>query len=245
MSDPSPHLLIAIASNRPAEDAARDAVEAAQHGLARMGWLSTRVTFGSADLEDARNTLTAQFHATPHYTDMLCLDDDVSWAPGAIERLVRHPVDVVLAAYPRRAEGEGFSVRTLPGPVECVDPSNGTPHPQGLIRIAGGPAGMLRLSRRAVDALVEAQREDWYYQPKVTGGKAWAIWEFDVIDHERISEDMNLCRKWRALGHTVWCDPHITMHHHGKKTYSGQLAQHLRDLGRLVEPGRVQRIAVA
>lgn len=240
---PKGHLFIAITSNRPSEDAVRDAIEAAQHGLARIGWLSTRVTFGSADLEDARNVLTSQFHATPEYTDLLCLDDDVSWSPGAVERLVQHPVDLVLGAYPRRAEGEGFSVRTFPGPIECVDPATGKPHPHGLIKVAGGPSGMMRLSRRAVTMLVEAQPGDWYHQIKVTGGKAWTLWEFDVIDHERISEDMNLCRKWRALGGDVWVDPHITMHHHGKKAYSGQLAQHLREIGRLVEPGKVERIS--
>lgn len=244
MNDPRGHVLIALVSNRAKEDEVTDAIEAAQHGLMRMGYLSTRVTFGSADLEDARNVLTSQFYVSPHYTDLLCLDDDVSWAPGTIERLMMHPVDVVLGAYPRRAEGEGYSIRTFPGPIECVDPTTGNPHPHGLIKIAGGPAGLMRLSRQAVSRLVEAQAEDWYHQPKVDGGKAWCLWEFDVIDHERISEDMNLCRKWRSLGGNVWCDPHLVLHHHGKKRYSGRLTDHLRELGRLVEPDKVQRISV-
>jgi len=241
---PAGHLFIAVTSNRDSCDAVRDAIEAAQHGLARIGWLSSRVTFGSADLEDARNCLIAQFHVTKEYTHILFVDDDVSWAPGAVERLVSHPVDFVLGAYPRRAEGEGYSIRTIPGPVECVDPSTGMPHPTGIAKIAGGPAGMMRLSRRAVDILVSADRDRWYAQPKVTGGKAWQIWEFDVIDHERISEDMNLCRKWRALGGDVWVDPHLTLHHHGRKTYSGRFADHLREAGRLIEPSKVQKISI-
>lgn len=247
MNDPSKlrgHVLIAITSTRPKEDEVTDAIEAAQHGLMQIGYLSTRVTFGSADLEDARNVLISQFHVAKHYTHLLCLDDDVSWGAGAVERLVTHPVDFVLGAYPRRAEGEGYSIRTIPGPIECVDPSTGKPQPQGIFKIHGGPAGMMRLSREAVSRLVEAQADDWYHQPKVDGGKAWQIWEFDVIDHERISEDMNLCRKWRALGGDVWCDPHLVLHHHGKKRYSGRLADHLRELGRLVEPGKVQRVEV-
>lgn len=241
---PLGHLLIAIASTRAAEDAVRDAVEGAQHGLAQIGWLSTRVTFGSADLEDTRNVLTSQFYMAKHFTRLLLLDDDVSWAPGAVERLVRHPVDVVLGAYPRRAEGEGFSIQTFPGPIECVDPTSGQPHPYGLIKVAGGPAGMMLLSRNAVETLVEAQADDWYHQPRVDGGKAWPLWEFDVVDHERISEDINLCRKWRRLGGDIWVDPHLTLHHHGKKAYSGQLARHLREIGRLIEPGKVQKIAL-
>lgn len=241
---PKGHLLIAIVTNRPSEDAVRDAIEASQMGLWQQGWTSMRVAFGSADLEDARNCLLSTFHTEKQYTRVLFLDDDVSWGPGSIERLVRHPVDFVFGAYPRRAEGEGFSVRTLPGPVECLDPETGEPNPYGLVKVAGGPGGMMLLSRNAVDKLIEAQADDWYHQPKVPGGRAWNIWEFATRDHERISEDMNLCYKWRELGGTVWCDPHLVMHHHGKKVYSGQFAQHLRELGRLVEPGKVQRIDI-
>ena len=242
MMQPIGNLLIGISSVRPSEDAVRDAIEAAQMGLFQIGWTSVRVTTGSADLEDTRNILTSQFYASPQYHKLLLLDDDVHWSPGAIERMVQHPVDLVLGAYPKRGEGEGYPIRTFPGPLECVDPNTNKPHPNGLIRIAGGPAGMMMMSRFAVTKLTEAQIDDWYHQPKVTGGKAWPLWEFDIHNHERISEDMNLCRKWREFGGEVWCDPHITMHHHGKKVYSGQFAQHLRELGRLVEPGKVQRI---
>lgn len=242
---PKGHLFIGITSNRNEKpDDVTDAIEAAQHGLARMGWLSTKVTFGSADLEDARNTLVSQFYATPQYTDILCLDDDVSWGAAGVERLVLHPVDFVMGAYPRRAEGEGYSIKTFPGPLECVDPITGKPNANGLLNVSGGPAGMLRMSRKAVTKLIEAEPDRWYHQPKVSGGKAWELFEFDVIDHERISEDMNLCRKWRALGGDVWVDPHITLHHHGRKTYSGKFLDHLRDLGRLVEPSKVQKISL-
>jgi len=238
------HLLIAIVSNRPKEDAVTDAIEASQHALARIGWQSTRVTFGSADLEDARNILASQFYAVKDYTHCLFLDDDVSWGPGSVERLVSHPVDFVLGAYPRRAEGEGYSIKTIPGLVECVDPSTGKPHAQGIAKIAGGPAGMMRVSRRVIERMVEASPDRWYHQPKVTGGKAYELFEFDVIDHERISEDMNFCRRWRELGGDVWVDPHLIMHHHGKKTYSGRFVDHLRELGRLVEPEKVKKISL-
>lgn len=239
----SGHLFIAITSNRGEKpDAVTDAIEAAQHGLARMGWRSTRVTYGSADLEDSRNVLASEFHSGRDYTHALFLDDDLSWGPGSVERLVSHPVDFVLGAYPRRAEGEGYSVRTIPGPVECVDPTTGKPHPLGIAKVAGGPGGMMRLTRAVMARFVEAFPDRWYHQPNAPSGRAYQFFEFDVIDHERISEDMNFCRIWRTLGGEVWVDPHLTLHHHGRKTYSGRFADHLRELGRLVEPEKVQRI---
>lgn len=233
---PVNHLFIALLSYRTEIDMrVTDAIEAAQNGLMRMGWLSTRVSFGSADLCDGRNTLVSQFYVVPNYTHILCVDADVSWGAGAVERLVQHPVDVVIGAYPKRADGEGYAVRTLPGPVTCVDPKTGAPHPRGLVEIAAGPGGMMLLSRKAVARLVEARPDDWYHQPKVTGGKAWNLFEFTVADHQRTSEDMNLCLRWRGLGGTVWCDPHITLHHHGAKSYSGKFIDHLREIGRLAD----------
>lgn len=244
MSHPLGHVLIGIASNRHAPDEVHDAIEAAQFGLGKMGYLSTRVKFGSSDLEDARNTILSQFHVTKHYTHAVLVDDDVHWAPGSIERLVGHPVDFVLGAYRLKQDGEKYPVRKLPGPMVCVDPRTGDPHPHGLIKIAGGPGGIMRLTRNVTERLVGAAPDDWYHQKKVTGGKAWRFFEFDVIDHERISEDMNFCRKWRMIGGDVWCDPHITTHHMGMATFSGCFANHLRREGWMPSADTVQRITL-
>lgn len=244
---PKGHLFIALLSYKPEIDhRVTDAIEAAQHGLYAMGWVSTRVTFGSADLCDGRNVLVSQFHAVPHYTHILCVDADVSWAPGTIERLMSHPVDFVIGAYPRRAEGAGYAVRTIPGPVQCVDPVTGAPHPMGLAKVKAGPGGLMRLSRRVIDRLVEAHPDRWYAQPLVQGtGKALDLFRFAVENNERISEDMVFCRSWEALGETVWVDPHLMLHHHGNKSYSGKFIDHLREIGRLAEPGKVQVISAA
>lgn len=238
------HLMIGIVNidNKP-DVRMTEAVEEACMSLSRYGWnITQRKAFGSSDLEDSRNQIGAEFYANRQFTQALLVDGDVSWEPGTVERLLMHPVDFVLGAYPKRSDGEGYPIRKLPGPVECVNPITGEPHPYGIAKIAAGPAGLLRISRASIDRLVEANADSWYGQPKVTGKKAWQLFEFTVEDHERYSEDMNFCRKWRAIGGEVWCDPHLTLHHHGDKTYSGRFADHLKELGLMAGAGKVEPI---
>jgi hypothetical protein len=52
----------------------------------------------------------------------------------------------------------------------------------------------------------------------------------------RVTEDINFCRLWRDIGGKVWVDPHLTLFHHGGKSYEGNLAQHLAEIGRMKEP---------
>lgn len=225
----------------------RDSVEAACFGLSARGWLVTPATkLASADLENERNALVAEFYtAKENFTKAVFVDSDVSCDAGSIERLVEHPVDLVLGAYPLRAEGGRYPIRKLPGPIEFVNPLNGQYHPNGIAKIAGGPGGMMCVSRNCISRMLEHPeiRDRWYGQQQVTGKKAWPLFEFDIIDHERISEDMNFCRRWRELGGDVWVDPHLILHHHGRKTYSGRFADHLKDLGLAVDPGKIEKVA--
>lgn len=248
MTRPAPkgHVLVAIMTYRHTIDVrVMQAVEQAMFGLMNIGWLgSPLIGGGHADVAGGRNTLLGQFYAAQAYTDILYVDSDVSWEPGTIERLMSHPVDCVLGAYPRRAEGGLYSVRTLPGPCTLVDPVTGETHPHGLLEVAAGPAGMLRLSRRCVETMVNAYPDTWYSDPLVSSGKTWNLFEFTVQNHERVSEDITFCLRYRNAGGRVWCDPHPLLHHHGDKTYSGRFLDHLKSMGRLTDPKKVQKITL-
>lgn len=238
------HLYIGICSNRtgPTWELSK-ALEFASVELFTKRWLVSKGRAGSSDIEDGRNQLFTFFYNNPAYTHALFLDDDVHWEGDAIWRLVNHPVDFVLGAYPKRAEGEGFPISMLDEPIEFVDPSTGESDPKnGLLKIAGGPGGMMRITRACAEKLVKAHPEDWYHQPCVPGTKkAWNMFEFTVKEHIRRSEDKNFCFKWREIGGDVWCDPHLMLHHHGDKTYSGCFAHYLRHVG-LKPPGKVVKI---
>lgn len=225
-------------------------VEAACFGLAARGWLPVpSYQKANSDLEHGRNALAAEAFMNPaQFRKVVFIDADVSCDEGTIERLVEHPVDLVLGSYRIKSDehGERFALRKLPGPVQFVNPINGEHHPNGIAKIAGGPAGMMCVSRACLEKMIKHHDNQWYGAPTVTGGKAWPLFEFDVIEHERISEDMNFVRKWREMGGDAWVDPHLRLHHHdGGKTYSGCLADHLHDLDVVIDPQRTAKIAAA
>lgn len=242
------HVMIAVLTYTHQVDfRVTQAIEAACFGLAERNWLVTpAIKKGNADLEHSRNTIASEVvMSKQNFTKAVFVDGDVSCERGTIERLVEHPVDLVLGCYRLRNDdgSEKYPLRKLPGPIEFVNPATGEPHPNGLAKIAAGPAGMLCVSRRCIEKMIHKHDNRWFGAPSVTGGKAWPLFEFDIIEHERISEDMNFCRQWRELGEDVWLDPHLTLHHHGDKTFSGCIASHLRDLALVVEPGKMAKVA--
>jgi len=243
---PKWHLLISIIAYKKQIDyEVTDSIEAALPGLAMMGWRAQRFSGGgSADLAGCRNTHFAVAHAGP-FTHMLFIDSDVWWEPGSIERLVSHDVDLILGAYPRRKAGAGFAIRTLPGPQLLVNPKTGAYDPQGILEIAGGPSGMMLISRACMEKMVTSYSDLWYADPEVSTGKSYNLFEFAVRDHERMGEDLHFCRMFRAVGGRVWTDPHLKLHHNGDTTFSGCFADHLRQMGRLVDPGKVQKVPVS
>jgi len=238
-------LFVRMAYDPKTKDEVTEAAEAACFELSAAGYLVTPTRKkGTADIGDNRNVVASQFYVRTEYTHLVMYDQDVSWEPGAILRLVVHPVDLVLGVYKKRIEPEGWPIRTLPGPVECVNPQTGKYHPDGIIKIAGGPGGLMRLSRSCIEKMVSAHADEWYASKLVPGGKVWDLFRFERLDHERISEDMNFCRLWRALGGDVWADPHLRLHHWGDKAFSGCLAAHLREIGRMIEPEKIAKIAL-
>ncbi len=220
-----------------------DAADAACFELSEAGYLVTPTKkLGTADIGDNRNAVVSQFYVRTEYTHLILYDQDISWELGTVLRLVTHPVDLVLGIYLKRVVGGGFALRTLPGPIEPVDPLTGQYKADGLIKIAGGPGGMMCLTRACVEKMVSAYSKRWYASPHVTGGKVWSLFEFEIHDNERISEDMNFCRMWRELGHAVWADPHIKLHHHGDMAFSGRLIDHLRETDRLIDHDKIAKI---
>lgn len=242
--NPLGHLYIGICSNRsgPVWELAKS-LEYATVELFSRGWHVSKGRAGSSDIEDGRNQLFTYFVNNPTYTHALFVDDDVHWDGDAVWRLVNHPVDFVLGAYPKRADGEGFPISMLDEPIQFVDPATGEPDDKdGLLKIAGGPGGMMRITRACAEKMIKAYPDDWYHQPVVpTTKKAWNMFEFTVKNHIRRSEDKHFCLRWRDIGGDVWCDPHLAMHHVGDKTYSGCFAHYLRHTG-LKQPGKVVKV---
>lgn len=213
------------------------ALHTAARSLAANGVQSSIIcAHGISDLCRGRNGLFAAF-VHSGMTDMLCIDADVSWSPGSVERIVRHPVDLVFGAYPLKTDGPsaGYAVRGFSGQedkVFCVDPLTGKQMVGGLIEVQGGPAGFMRITKRCADEMIKAYENRWYAEEGTPLGKAWELFEFGFSEeeHRHWGEDLEFCRKYRALGGKVWLDPWLMFQHHGKKSYQGCIGQRFLDV---------------
>jgi hypothetical protein len=81
--------------------------------------------------------------------------------------------------------------------------------------------------RRIVAADCEQAQQYWYTDPTAPGLNIRALFNFEVRGNRLYSEDYNFCRRWRALGEKCWIDPDQTLHHIGKKVFSGNLMKWL------------------
>ncbi len=245
---PAGHVMIGmVCIDHKPDDRVMEGIDVAHINLFnKHGWYTTVVkAFGCSDLCDSRNRLAAQFYDTPDFTKCLFIDSDVAFEHGTLERLLLHPVDLVLGAYQKRGDGQGFPIKAFPGPMEVVDPLTGAQDiKNGLIKIAGGGAGMMCISRACITRMVEHYDDRWYMHAQQAAKKAWNLFEFTVVDHERRSEDINFCQLWRNLGGDVWCDPHLKLHHIGEKAYSEVFLEHLKEVGRVTDLGKVAKMPV-
>lgn len=177
---------------------------------------------GNSMIAHGRDMMLAQFLASDA-TDLVFIDDDVTWDAGALTRLLQWPVDMVAGIYPMKTEPENYSCRFLPGPLSSPEGL------QGLLEVDGVPAGFLRVTRSACEQMVLKYPEKRFADKNAPKGYAWAL--FDNI-HEGdtyFGEDYSFCRRYRAIGGKVYVQPEIVMGHVGPKAFVGSFGKWLRD----------------
>lgn len=195
--------------------------------ILRHGWSWTmRCRVGDSYPHRVRNLLAAMFFETD-CTDIVWIDDDVSWNRGDLVRLINHPVDFVAATY--RVKDDSH-VRY---PLRWIDDDlrNRKRDPQtGLIEVAAVPFGFVRITREAMERFRDTRADMWFMD---AGQKAWNL--FDIVlkygDPGGYSgEDYVFCERFREAGGKVWLDPDISIGHTGEKTFFGRVSDELNAL---------------
>lgn len=187
--------------------------------MRRGDLISVEDECGNTDIADARAFIVSRF-LSGQGTDLVLIDNDVSWQAGALLRLIDYPVDLVAGVYPRRSDPVEFPVRYIEDrPEVWAGPAT------GLIEVAGAPAGFMRCSRVMLEQMVAAYL-DLAYERR--GETVPGLFEPYKIGNRKLSEDYSFCQRWRDIGGKVWIDPEIRMGHVGFKTFTGQIGEWLR-----------------
>lgn len=196
--------------------------------IAEMPHLSAagiNVTFadqrGNSMISHGRDMLLAQFLASPA-TDIVFVDDDVTWDAGAMTRLLQWPVEMVAGIYPTKTEPIYYHTRFLPG--ELQSPEGLT----GLLEVEAVPAGFMRVSRVAVEQMVLNYPKSRFKDANAPLGYAHALFDNIHEGDDYYGEDYSFCRRYRAIGGKVYVQPEIVMGHVGLKAFVGSFGHWLR-----------------
>jgi glycosyltransferase involved in cell wall biosynthesis len=184
---------------------------------------------GCCYLPIARNKLVAEFLKTD-CTDLIFVDADVYWQPGALLRLMMADVDIVGGIYPLKQDDEQYPV--------WPKTDDGVPIGRdGMIECWGLPTGFMRIRRRVFDVMrerianLEVVETDGFGNDK---GRYWSFFDTGKLDPDTPTkwwgEDYLFCWRWKQCGGSVWAIPDIDFHHVGLKAWKGNYDKYLRGL---------------
>lgn len=177
-----------------------------------------RYNLGNSILPRARNKLVAEFLASD-CTDFFFIDGDLGWEAGKLCDLCERDEDIVGGVYPTKVDKLNFPVRWLKKDELWAE--------NGVIEVEGISTGFMRIKRRVLEALVSDDLA--YEESTLEGKKAWAIFDFGLMNGQYYGEDFIFCMRAREKGFRVWLDPEIGFDHVGYKAFSGKLGDWLRE----------------
>lgn len=139
------------------------------------------------------------------------IDDDVSWEPADIVKLLATEGDVVGGNYRYKTDDE---IRFMGKPF-----LGEKGHP--LFRVGDDavlmmalPAGFLKVTKAGVDRFLEAYphlRMNWMSEkPNVD------LFNHGVFNGTWFGEDFAFCRNWLQLGGELWCPPDLNLTHNAR-----------------------------
>ncbi len=148
------------------------------------------------------------------------IDDDVSFTPDDMLRLLKADGDVVAGTYRFKDDVEKYMGVTFTG-------ETGRPviRDDGCIRADRVPAGFLKVTKAAVDLFAKAYPDLVTYHddpPSVD------LFNHGAFDGWWWGEDYMFCIRYRKAGGDIWLIPDLTLdHNHRDKVYKGNLHQFL------------------
>lgn len=219
------HVFIAVPSytgNIEAET--RNSITRSVELAKKRGWnVTDTIRCGDSMIPRARNFLVQQF-LNSEATDLVFVDADVAWDGDELCQLVEYPVDLVAGCYPSRCEPLRYTVRWINERQDLIaDPET------GLLEVEGLPTGFMRISRACAEKMVAGYPQYECDEPLLPNGKYTAMFAFEMANRVEWSEDFVFCNRWRAIGGQVWLAPDMTLHHIGKKQFTGNIGSWLRN----------------
>lgn len=150
------------------------------------------------------------------------IDHDMSWAPGALVKLIQAAGDVVAGTY-RYKQDKVEYMGSLWGDGKIVERDD------GCIRGAWIPAGFLKVTRAAVRRFMRYYPELCYGSPERPHVD---LFNHGARDFVWFGEDYSFAQRWIDKGEEIWLVPDLDLDHNGADgtVYAGNFHRHLLSL---------------
>lgn len=180
---------------------------------------------GCCYLPEARNNCVAKFLESR--ANYLCfIDSDLGFNPNSILKMVKFDKDIICGAYPFKTGVEGFPIKVLTNNdlTPCVEEAT------GLIKIEGGPTGLMIIKKEVFQTLINKNPE-WKTNRKTEkGNNIYAIFDTGMLfenDRNWYGEDYLFCYRAINAGYNIFCYPDINFLHIGRNCRTGNYHQFL------------------
>lgn len=186
-----------------------------------------------------RNTILGAFFDQPEETHLMFIDADIGFSVDQVMRMLDFDQDVVAGMYPlkrldydnaafqRAVDGEPLQtaqLRYVGTPCEGAERKE----KNGFVTGVYAGAGFLMMKRQALERMTQDYPETHYKgahniaHPNHSQN-LYALFDC-IIDPETgdyLSEDYAFCKRWRAIGGTVWLDTQSRLTHVGPHDFVG------------------------
>jgi hypothetical protein len=192
-----------------------------------------------------RNTIVAAFLDLPAETHLMFIDADIGFRVDQVQRMLTFNQDAVAGMYPlkkidyepaalqRAAKGEPLQTAQLRYVgLPCEGEERKVTN--GFVTGVYAGAGFLLIQGRVLETMAAKYPETHYtaaHNSAVANPSPnlYALFDY-LIEPETghyISDDYAFCRRWRALGGTIWLDTRSKLTHVGPHDFAGDATARL------------------
>jgi hypothetical protein len=185
--------------------------------------VSLNAQMGDCYLDQTRNHIVKTFLASD-CTDLIFVDNDLSFDSDAMLKLMTKPVQIIGAAYPYRSQDkDGFPIAVhVHENLEFAGNKE-----LGIIDCKFVPTGLLRINRSVFATLKEKYPKNVDAKGELQFFRTGLLFE-DEGDNRWFGEDVYFCEISKRVGIINWCEPTIGCCHIGQLNKTGRLSDYLR-----------------
>lgn len=173
-------------------------------------------------ISHTRNQIVDEFMRMKDATDLVFIDSDMEWEPGALFKLLNFDADIVGAGYRRKNDDvDDYNMSFLNEKELWADK-------QGLIEVEVVPTGFMRIRRKVFGEQMEKIAVGLYKEnqgQRLIHNFFYQEQRGDVF----YGEDFIFCLNCRARGYPIMMYPEMQIDHIGRQSYKGHVGNWLRN----------------